>query len=720
MQKLIENLVADIMKRMRVWQKLGFLGLVFMFPLAAMSYKMISSIRSMGIELAERETSGVHYLGPVWQLLEDLQQHRDLASGLLSGEASFAEKLSSKKAKISATLQVIDMRDRQSGVLLQTTARWEALRKRITALMEHTPESKPQENFDQHTELIAEVLTFMGHIGDSSKLALDPNLDSSYLVDLVMSKLPQLTETLSQARGLGVGMAARKTRTDEEKVKLGKLLAFIEVRLHEIGQVMEKVFESNPALRGRLEQYGKDVAGDGSKFVGLLNRYVAAATMAMAPGEYFEAATNSITISFELYQKAEPALIGLLQARIHSLSWDMYSAMLWGLVGIVVVLLIGLVVVRDVTHPLDKAVSVAEQIAQGDLTVAVSSEGRRDEIGILLDAFQRMVQSLQEVAKVTERITLGDLTVTVQPQSARDVMGNVLARLVQNLREVTRQIQDGVTLLGATTSEILAAIAQVAAGASETASAVTETATTVEEVKQTALLASQKAKTVADSSQVAAHISRTGEKSVEEAIGRMERIREQMQSIADSVIKLGEQSRAIGEIITAVNDLADQSNLLAVNAAIEAANAGEYGKGFAVVAQEVKNLAEQSKRATAQVRTILGDIQKATNVAVMVTDQGTKAVEAGVAQSVEAGGSIRLLAKSMMEAAQAVAQIAASSQQQAVGMDQVVVAVESIKDASNQNVASMNQVESSMQHLFELGQRLQQLVGRYKLNGKAA
>jgi methyl-accepting chemotaxis protein len=104
----------------------------------------------------------------------------------------------------------------------------------------------------------------------------------------------------------------------------------------------------------------------------------------------------------------------------------------------------------------------------------------------------------------------------------------------------------------------------------------------------------------------------------------------------------------------------------------------------------------------------------------MVTEQGTKAVEAGVAQSLEAGGSIRMLAKSMVEAAQAVAQIAASSQQQALGMDQVVVAVESIKDASNQNVASMNQVEGGMQHLFELGQKLQQLVGRYKLNGKAA
>ena len=132
-----------------------------------------------------------------------------------------------------------------------------------------------------------------------------------------------------------------------------------------------------------------------------------------------------------------------------------------------------------------------------------------------------------------------------------------------------------------------------------------------------------------------------------ESIEVMNRIREQMESIAESIVRLSEQGQTIGEIIATVNDLAEQSNLLAVNAAIEAARAGEQGKGFAVVAQEVKSLAEQSKQATAQVRAILGDIQKATNSAVMATEQGSKAVEAGVAQSTQAGEAIRLLAESI-------------------------------------------------------------------------
>ena len=151
---------------------------------------------------------------------------------------------------------------------------------------------------------------------------------------------------------------------------------------------------------------------------------------------------------------------------------------------------------------------------------------------------------------------------------------------------------------------------------------------------------------------------------------------------------MSEQTQDIGEIITTVNDLTQQSNLLAVNAAIEASKAGEHGKGFAVVAQEIKSLADQSKQATAQVRAILSDIQKATSASVMAAEQVSKAVETGVAQAAESGDSIRRLAEAIAESAQAATQIAASSQQQFAGMNQVALAMENIKQASQQNVAS--------------------------------
>ena len=284
-----------------------------------------------------------------------------------------------------------------------------------------------------------------------------------------------------------------------------------------------------------------------------------------------------------------------------------------------------------------------------------------------------------------------------------------------NLRDVTRQMTEGVNVLAASSSEITASTAQVASGSAETATAVSQTTATVEEVKQTAQVSAQKAKYVSESAQKTAQISQSGRKSVEESIEAMHRIREQVESIAESIVRLSEQSQAIGEIIATVNDLAEQSNLLAVNAAIEAAKAGEQGKGFAVVAQEVKSLAEQSKQATAQVRSILGDIQKATGGAVMATEQGSKAVEAGVKLSAEVREAIRLLAESIAESAQAALQIAASAQQQLAGMDQVALAMQNINQASAQNVASTRQAEAAAQNLHGLGLKLKGLVEQYQV-----
>ncbi len=375
----------------------------------------------------------------------------------------------------------------------------------------------------------------------------------------------------------------------------------------------------------------------------------------------------------------------------------------------------GYIITRNIAAPLQQLTSVAEQIAGGDLNTSVLNSDRNDEVGTLAQTFRRMSLSLQSMAGIAEKIAAGDLRTSVQPQSPKDMLGTSFARMIENLRDQLRGLGDGATTLGSAASEIVASTTQLASTANESATAVSETTTTVEEVRQTAQMSSQKAKAVADTAQRAAQISLNGRKSTTDMATGMERIRQQMESIAASMVRLSEQGQAIGQIIATVEDLAAQSNLLAVNAAIEAAKAGEHGRGFGVVAQEVKSLAEQSRQATNQVRSILGDIQKATAAAAMATEQGSKAVESGTKQTEAAGDSIQSLAGNVTEAAQAATQIAASSQQQLVGMDQVAVAMENIKQASTQNVASARQLETAARNLNDLGQRLKQLVDRYKV-----
>jgi methyl-accepting chemotaxis protein len=370
---------------------------------------------------------------------------------------------------------------------------------------------------------------------------------------------------------------------------------------------------------------------------------------------------------------------------------------------------------RSLTLPLVNVVEAAQKIAGGDMSVEVSSADRQDEIGTLARAFTHMIQSLKEKAQIADKIAASDLTVKVTPLSDADALGNAFATMVEKLRSQIQQIIEGVNVLASSGSEIMASVSQLTSGAAETATAVSETTTTVEEVKQTAEVSSQKAKHVSELGQRTAEISRTGLKSIEDTVNGMNRIREQMDSIADMVVRLSEQSQAIGEIIATVNDIAEQSNLLAVNASIEAAKAGEQGKGFAVVAQEIRSLAAQSKQATTQVRNILFDVQKAIGSAVMATEQGSKAVEEGVRLSTQAGESIEVLAESVTEATNAAIQIAASSQQQLIGMDQVVSAMENIREASSQTASSTKQTEKAAHDLHNLGQKLQGIVKLYKV-----
>ncbi|MGJ0535049.1 MAG: methyl-accepting chemotaxis protein [Methylocystis sp.] len=345
------------------------------------------------------------------------------------------------------------------------------------------------------------------------------------------------------------------------------------------------------------------------------------------------------------------------------------------------------------------AMSEREMLPRARLLTDKTEQFRSDQLALLSDRREQLGDTADRVAFAI---------------ALTSAAGFVLCLLLSIFltRSINRQLRATIAQLTSSSAEILAMTTQVAGAAAETATAVSQTTTTVEEVKQTVLISSQKAKLVSDIAQETAQVSVSGQQAVEALIDGINRIRSQTVSTADSIARLGEQSQAIGEIIATVNDLAEQSNLLAVNAAIEAAKAGEQGKGFAVVALEVRTLAEQSRQATAQVRTILNDIQKATGLAVMATDLNGKAVEDGARQSGTAGITIQTLSENIINAAQAALQIAASSQQQLVGMDQVALAMENIKQASAQNMAGTKQTEVAAQNLHEMGLRLKQLVER--------
>ncbi|NWF71264.1 MAG: hypothetical protein HXY40_19455 [Chloroflexi bacterium] len=323
---------------------------------------------------------------------------------------------------------------------------------------------------------------------------------------------------------------------------------------------------------------------------------------------------------------------------------------------------------------------------------------------------------------VLERVAEGDLrerlTLPTNPGSTEGRMltrlGVVLNRTLERLQNLVQEINLALRRLETDTQEILNATSRQITMANEQDAVVTETTATVNEVRATVTETAERAQSVAETAQVSVDISRDGTNAVNETVSGMELIRRKVEDIADNILVLSEHTQQIGEIIATVNNLADQSRMLALNASVEAARAGEEGKGFAVVAMEVRNLADQNRDATIQVREILGEIQRATNTAVMVTEEGSKGVDTGQKLVNRAGDSIRDLAKAIEEAAMAALQIAASTRQQTIGMDQLTQAMRTIKHATTETVSSTMQVEASVQRLREAADRVNEVLSGLK------
>jgi methyl-accepting chemotaxis protein len=429
---------------------------------------------------------------------------------------------------------------------------------------------------------------------------------------------------------------------------------------------------------------------------------------------------------------------GLLRARTEASRSASRSAKNLVLVGLGLVtaltLAIGLFLSSRMSRNAHAVMGAAKALAAGELSRRAEVSDN-DELGELAAAFNEMAERLRatmqserdikesleaavaEYSQFATRVAQGDLTGRVSANGGADLqtLSEDLNGMVASLAELSSRVREGAQSISSSTSEILAAVSQHTVSASQQSAAISETSTTMEELRTAAEQAARKAKEVAEQARASAQVSEEGIHAVDATIRAMEETRDRVGAMAKDILMLSEQGQQIGEITATVNDLADQSNILALNASIEAAKAGEHGKGFAVVAAEVRNLAEQSKQATEQVRTILGDIQKATTSAVLATERGTKVVEESLGLTHRAGDGIRSLAGTIQDAALAAQQISASAHEQSVGMDQIAQAVKDVSEGTTQFVAGAQQSQQAAEDLNHLSRQLTELTERYQV-----
>lgn len=705
-----------MLARLSIPQKFVLMGAIFGVALAAVTYRMVVGMRALGTEFARKEVLGLEYQIPLVGLLRDLQAHRGLALAVFQGESQFVNERQAVADRVRERLRAVDEVNVRSGKVLGVQQEWLKLRGEVESLLQHWQEYG-RELFERHSAVHADVLALLARVGDASNLAFDPHAVSYYLSDATRVVVPEVSEIMGQVRDLALQIAVQGGMMREEELKaFSRRYAIVYYYTDRLKADLTKVYEAEPALRARLEGKLQAVTSGAQDFLAALDReFLNVEYAKVAPADWWSLSTQAIEGAYGFHDAAAPVLREVLEARWATLSRQLMFTIALLVLGGLAVAALAVAIIRDLNRPLQEAVQAAERLALGDLSVHLSANGRRDEVGALASAFEHMVRSLRSVADAADRISRGDLAVSIRPQSDHDVLGHALARMVATLQEQIGLLLEGMERLGATNRSVTEGVRRVMEEAQRAARAVEEASKTVEEVKETAETASRRASEVAAAGEQAVAISEIGEKAVQDAISGIENVREQMKVITKKIAQLSEQTRAIAQVTATVNDLADQSDLLSVNAGIEAVRAGVHGKGFAVVAQEVKNLSDRSKRATAQITSILSDIQKAAHDVILASEQAAKAAEAGIQQTLDSGEAIRTLAQSLAEATSAVAAITQTSQRQLVDVEQVTAAMKLIDDASRANLASVRQIEESIQNLTAVSRSLEQLVRRYNV-----
>jgi PAS domain S-box-containing protein len=384
--------------RLKIWQKLALMVLLSSLPLWVLLYELLAS-QNHALDFARQERKGVEYLRVVRQLLQDAQLSQALAMTVASDDGALKNQLAAQLNRVDQDLQQLAELERLYGAEFQTTSafdamvwQWQAL-KRLT----QTPHVPPFELIQLYTQFIDQTLnhSLLIVLGNGSQLILDPDVDSYWLMDTAITKLPELTARLSELRMYGVVSLSGQADSSDERAS-ASLLIRIQTARDQVERNLRYAASANAGTGNALYPQWQSSVSSASVLLSLFDqRLVNSQSHALTPAEFLELASFTIDAQFQYYDRVIPALDQLLQARIAHLNQMRFSSL--SIVGLSFLATLGLllVVVRSITRPLSGLVRATQRVSLGDLRTRIKAKRGQDEVTQLARAFNEMAHALE-------------------------------------------------------------------------------------------------------------------------------------------------------------------------------------------------------------------------------------------------------------------------------------------------------------------------------------
>ena len=369
----------------------------------------------------------------------------------------------------------------------------------------------------------------------------------------------------------------------------------------------------------------------------------------------------------------------------------------------------------------------------------------KDLVDTLNDLLESIVNPVLEVSRVVRAVSEGDLTQKVEIKTAGDiqVMANALNTAVNNLNSLLGEINESSLVVGSSSEEMASkglemntatvnvalAMQRMAEGAQNQALKTDQAFKLIEEIMKVTDETADKADIVNRAATLSEETSQMGLSTIDEVVKNMEQISTSALLTAKTIEVLSTRSQQISKSLGVITDIANQTNLLALNAAIEAARAGEAGKGFAVVAEEIRKLAESSRKSASEIEALVEDVKKDTGSASEAIDTMVERVDNGKNATFKASDAFKNISDSSGDTLRTTQDILGATEVQKARVSDVVKYVEEVvaiaeqtasgtgevADTAQQLSASMEELTNSSQQLNVIASDLQVGISAFKL-----